>query len=325
MAERITAVNPIFVVGMNRGGSTLLSNILCRHPHVVAPQHRLHSGCHESQVLRHAWYWGDLSDTSNFIRFLELYSSGDFFALAEGDKEYFYKHRPDDFYHFFFELMDRFAVRHGAKYWTTKLDQEFYHHPSELKRFLSMVRDRYDAPKFIGILRDFPEVLKSRLRKRVQADNLRRVRFSIPHQWFALSQTIRYAAERPRIQQIVYDWNGLMLDFRDVVDDLEHTAHRICSYLNLEYSPRMLKRQFARNTSFSDARERQQIIAPWQLWLLDRLVRPVFATVPSLGSMWRRMRSARDRQRCPLYWRLLAEEYSLYSPQKAQEEPPDNV
>jgi len=317
MTKHLAAVNPVFIVGMNRGGSTLLGNILCRHPHVVAPRHSLHSGCHESQLLRQVWYWGDLSDTRNFIRFLELYSSGDFFTLAEGDKEYFYKHRPHDFYQFFFELMERLAVRHGAKYWATKLDQEFYHHPSELKRFLSMVADRYDAPKFVGILRDLPGVLKSRLRMRVGADNVSRVRLSVRQQWFALSQTIRYVAERPRIQQIVSDWNGLMLGFREVVDDLENTTYRICSYLDLEYSPGMLERQFARNTSFKDARERQQIIAPWQLALLDRWVRPVFEAVPSLGSGWRRVRSARERQRCPLYWRLLAEEYSLDSLQRA--------
>ena len=310
MTKSTPAVNPVFVVGMNRGGSTLLGNILCRHPNVVAPQHKLHWGCHESQVLRHMWYWGDLSDTRNFIQFLELYSSGDFFKLAEGDKEYFYKHRPHDFYQFFFELMDQFAVRRGAKYWATKLDQEFYHHSGELKRFLSRVEDRYDAPKFVGVLRDFPGVLKSHLRRQVTPDNVTISCFSARQQWFALSQTMRYAMERRRIQQIVSDWNGLLLGFNEVVDDLENTAQRICSYLDLEYSPRMLERQFPRNTSFKDARERQQIIAPWQLALLDRLVRPVFEAVYPLGSVWFRLRSGRDRQRCPLWWRLLAEEKS---------------
>ena len=44
--------------------------------------------------------------------------------------------------------------------------------------------------------------------------------------------------------------------------------------------------------------------------LLDRLVRPVFEAVYPMGSVWFRLRSGRDRQRCPLWWRLLAEEKS---------------
>lgn len=306
--EGTPAVNPILVVGMNRGGTTLLCNILCRHPQVSAPQHRLHWGCQESQVLRHAQYWGDLTDTRRFVHFLELYSSGDFFTLAEGDKDYFYAHRPRDFYDFFLTLMDQFAARKGVPYWVMKLEERFYHHPRELERFLSLLWETYSAPMFIGIVRDFEGVLKSHLRRRVTGNELSSARFSIGQQRFALSQTLRYAAQRPKIRRIVEQADGLLLDFSEVVGDFESASRRICSYLGLEYSPQMLERQFPRNTSFKSNRERREIISPWQLALLDKVARPIFEATHPLGSAWRRMRESRNPEECPLFWRLIRED-----------------
>ncbi|MGC9317326.1 MAG: sulfotransferase [Armatimonadota bacterium] len=317
--EGAPAANPILVVGMNRGGTTLLCNVLCRHPQVDAPKHRLHWGCHECQVLRHAQYWGDLTDTGQFIRFMELYSSGDFFTLAEGDKEYFYAHRPRDFYEFFLTLMEQFAARRQIPYWVMKLDERFYHRPRELERFLSLVRGRYTDPRCIGILRDFGGVLKSHLRRRVSSSEVGSARFSIGHQWFAVSQTLRYAAQRPKIRRIVAEADGLLLDFSELVGDFEAASRRICTYLDLEYSPQMLERQFPPNTSFKDDRERREIISPWQLALLDNLVRPVFEAAHPLSSAWRRIRDAQGSRTCPLSWRLLRERRGLGLPEDTPE------
>ena len=44
---------------------------------------------------------GDLKDDRNFIKFIELYSSADYFQLVEGDKNYFYGDRPANLLEFF--------------------------------------------------------------------------------------------------------------------------------------------------------------------------------------------------------------------------------
>jgi hypothetical protein len=153
----------------------------------------------------------------------------------------------------------------------------------------------------------------------VTGNKLSRARFSIGQQRFALSQTLRYAAQRPKIRRIVEERDGLLLDFSEVVGDLESASRRICSYLGLEYSPQMLERQFPRNTSFTSDREREQIIPPWHLAVLDKLARPVFEATHPLGSAWRRLRDARTPDTCPIFWRLLRERRGLGLPEDTPE------
>lgn len=84
-------VNPVFVLGLNRNGTTWLPNILCNHPEICGAQHKVHWGIKETNICRHILYWNDFVKNDEFIKFLELYSSGDHFTLSEGDKRYFYQ------------------------------------------------------------------------------------------------------------------------------------------------------------------------------------------------------------------------------------------
>ncbi|MFW5953609.1 MAG: sulfotransferase, partial [Candidatus Natronoplasma sp.] len=130
-------VTPIFVLGLERNGTTWLQNILCNHPKIVGAQHQAHWGIKESYICGNILYWGNFEDNDEFIEFLELYSSGDYFKLVEGNKEYFYQNRPEDFADFFFELMDNYAEKKNATYWITKLDSLFYRHEELLDKFLT--------------------------------------------------------------------------------------------------------------------------------------------------------------------------------------------
>ena len=297
-------MNPILVVGMNRGGTTMHGNVLCRHPEVAAPQHELHWGCKESQVLLHKQYWPQFSDPAAYADFLERYSLGDYFILARGDYDYFAGNPPASFYEFYLEMMDQFCAAEGAKYWVMKIEERFYHYPQELETFLSMLLDRYAQPRFIGILRDFEGVLKSHLRRQVSEDQLKSAGLSLGQQKFALSQTLRYASQRPRIRKMIREQNGLLLTFREATKEAERTNRAICEYLGLEFAPEMLEREYEANTSFKSSREREEIIAPWQFTLLDRVARPVFEALHPVGSAWRRMKDAREETACPVSYRL---------------------
>jgi hypothetical protein len=268
-------------------------------------------------LLQHSRYWGDISDLDRFIHFLELYSSGDFFRITGEQKGHFYRNRPSDFYEFFFELMDRFAERHGFQFWVAKLEEGFYHFPDELARFLTALSGRYSETRFIGIVRDFPSVLKSHIRRRLTTENVQRPGLSPGNQWFALTQTLRYSAQRPKIRMIVQKQNGLLLDFADVVGDMEATTRRICAHIGVEYAPEMLERRFAPNTSFRATGERGNVLPEWQLSTLDRVVRPLLEAIHPLCSFWRRFRDGKTPRPCPLYWRLLKEQYGLASPETA--------
>src|SRR5210317_987322 len=96
---------PIFSLGVARSGTTWLGNILCEHPEIIGAQHELHWGIHESHIYSNKMYWRDFSDKNNYIKFLEHYSSADYFNIIKGDKEYFYSNPQESFYHFYLELM----------------------------------------------------------------------------------------------------------------------------------------------------------------------------------------------------------------------------
>lgn len=297
-------MNPILVVGMNRGGTTMLGNVLCRHPEIVAPQHELHWGCKESQVLMHKQYWSDFDTPEGYEAFLNAYSADDYFVLARGDYDHFLHERPASFYEFFLDLMDRFCAAEGATYWVMKIEEAFYHYPGELQVFLNMVLDRYTNPHFIGIIRDFEGVLKSHLRRRVAGNDVQASRLSLAQQKFALSQTVRYASQRPKIRRIIRDHNGLMLDFKQVTTEPERINRTICDFLGLDYSADMLERQFEANTSFKSNRERREIIAPWQFSLLNNIALPICETLHPVGSAWRRFRDGSEPRVAPTSYRL---------------------
>jgi len=171
-------VQPIFVLGLNRNGTTWLQNILCNHPEIIGAQHKAHWGIKESNICQHIRYWGDFENDDQFIRFLELYSSGDHFKLAEGEKEYFYQNRPKDFIEFFFEMMDNYANKKDVKYWTTKPEPLFFRHPRILKNFLKRATNRYEEIKFIGIKRNYIKALYSSLNMQNEFYDWRKKKFN---------------------------------------------------------------------------------------------------------------------------------------------------
>ena len=298
---------PVFVLGSGRGGTTWLANILCRHPQIVGAEHKAHWGIHESKILEHALYWGDISDDANFIRFLELYSSGDFFRLVGGDKDYLYRNRPRSFFEFFLTLMDEFAQREGAVYWTTRLDPTFYYHPRELAEFMSLLERRSDECRFIGIKRDYDSVLKSYLH--VPGKGHQRRMAPLVRQIAILLESARYVVHYRRIEQIITANSGLLLSFSDLRDDLEATTHRITDYLDLEYSSEMLQRKYKPNTSFLREGERAKAISQFDLFIGSNLFVRLFSTFPGIGANVIRLRDWARGNKCPLLWHVLRLEY----------------
>lgn len=71
---------PIFIVGVQRTGTTWIANIISNNSNVTACGAEKHKGIHESAFFsKLLGYCGDLKDNNKFIEFVSIFSKSDYF------------------------------------------------------------------------------------------------------------------------------------------------------------------------------------------------------------------------------------------------------
>lgn len=296
-----SAIIPTIVLGSARNGTTWLGNLLASHPEIAGVAHRCHWGQVESDILSKREFAGDFTDDQKFIQFMEAYSISDYFCLSNGNKQFFYDNRPESFYDFYLELMDRHARSQNVNRWTTKLEPRFYHHEKELDRFLGMLQTRYANVKFISIQRDFPPVIKSYLNmegpeSKHSLRGLKRLSAIVLH-------SARYSYHYQKIQKLAASHDCLRLTFDELSKRTEETTNRVCDFLGISCPEGVSTSPFPKNSSFASLRP-AEAIPTWIIWTSDKIVKRFFDLMPFLA---RQLLRYRDRQRglpCPYTWRL---------------------
>lgn len=82
---------PLFILGKQRSGTTWLSNQLSQHSQISAAQNDHHGGVHESAYFSHvAGRYGDLSQKTNYVEFVEVMAVSDMMKILGVDKEFLY-------------------------------------------------------------------------------------------------------------------------------------------------------------------------------------------------------------------------------------------
>ena len=148
---------PVFIVGIERSGTTWLANILCQHSNITGIQAKRHYGIHESVFFSNIEEkFGNLSDDNNFIQLVEILSSSDYFILSGLNKDILYEERPKTYHDFFRLIMERFAEKRKADFWLEKT-------PSH-SLYLEKISKYYPDAKFIAIKRDIVDTIKSTIR-----------------------------------------------------------------------------------------------------------------------------------------------------------------
>lgn len=295
-------VCPIFILGSNRNGTTWLTNVVASHPEVAAAQHRVHWGVKENSMHRHLQYWGDLTQPDRLIKFMELYSSGDHFRLARGDKSYFYQYRPTDFIDFFFEMMDRYAKKEKCRYWVTKLDTRFYSRPSVLKGLQDRIEKRYGDAKFISIKREFADVLSSYVNMQGRIEKY--VGRLGGRELGIILNTARYASHYSTIEALVRSKNGSHIPFVDLKNRRKSSIGQIVRYLDVSFEEVMLEDDYPSNSSYRGKKEATQIPEPIINFASDKLL-PFLRTTPTLANLIVNFRDATRQSDSPVHWRLL--------------------
>jgi hypothetical protein len=231
---------PIFVLGIQRSGTTWMANALSAHPDVTAVQAEDHQGVHESIFFSHfAAQYGDISDDERFEGFVRDFAACDYFMLSEVPESWFRDRRPRTYPQAFRCLMDEMARREGTRYWVEKSP----HHT-----LLSWeIAASFPEAKFICVVRDPVDLIRSRLWAFGRTP---------PGYPARLSPMLRACAAVSLYQRHLADFaarcgRARLVRHEDMKLDLEGTMRRVMEFVGGEYDPSMLERRFRPNTSFA--------------------------------------------------------------------------
>lgn len=299
MAER--AIQPIFVVGSARNGTTWLCNSLIAHPEVAAAQHPAHWGFHESNLLKNQRAFGPFDSLDHLLRFTELYSGCDHFRLVEGDRAWLESRRPHDFIEAFFLLMDRYAERSGKSFWLTKLDPVFLLHPKELAAFIDRVVGRYGDFRAVAIRRRLPAVLQSYLNMEGRATQRRTA--AGRHIAFLVFETIRYAVHYREVSRLIRGSGVPLIRYEQLAADPVAVLHRVCARLGLGAVDAPLENRYRANssTAYRPAFRRLTVI---DRFIARAIVAPVARLLFPLARAILTQRERARGNRPPLYFKL---------------------
>lgn len=296
-------INPVFVLGSARNGTTWLGNCLCGHAQIAGAEDRVHWGQVESKILAHAHYAGRFEDDRKFVAFMEAYAASDYFRLVDGDKESVYRKRPNHFFQLFFDLMDEFASKSGASWWTTKLDPRFFYNQADFDEFLKQLNARYAKPRFISIQRPFPRVLRSYLNMEGQKSIHQ---LPIYKKLMAVFlESARYTTHYRHIAALITKTSGLALDFPTFKENPEQELRRICEFLELPFDAVMLENRFPANSSFFHPKKKTPRSEKLLYTFGSSICHPWFSVISWPAGTMLRMWDKRRSEQCPMSWRLL--------------------
>lgn len=211
---------PIFIMGAQRSGTTLLRMLLNAHSQIAIPEEaRFLMPLLEQRHLNDGFHGEDYSNLVSFLRASEEYrlwnyDSGSFFAELEGRSDIGLSELLD-------KLYGSFVQSEGKRYWGDK---------SLFFRRIGILARMFPQGSFIHIVRDGRDVFDSWRKMDASKDCAPavaldwRLKLGLIERAFA-----RLPAERT-----------LTIRFEDLLADPEQVARTACAFLGVDYEEGML-------------------------------------------------------------------------------------
>ncbi|SDD77096.1 Sulfotransferase family protein [Paracoccus isoporae] len=233
-------MTPIFILGLQRSGTTWLANMLAGSGAVAAVTAEEHRGVHESVFFSHfARAFGRFADPGARARFRTAFEASDYFLLTGLETCILDDaiRRSVNYGGVFRAVMDEFARRRGCAHWLEKSP-----HHSLLAEELAA---RFPDARFLCVTRDSRSLIASRLAAygreprrgwRRVADIIRGTAANRLHQ----DALRRFAAGRQ---------NALLIRYEEMLSDAQGSRDRLVRFLDLDVTPEALDSAFAPNSS----------------------------------------------------------------------------
>jgi hypothetical protein len=244
---------PIFVIGFQRSGTTLLQALLGAHPRIAAPPETYFL----LRIANLADHYGDLADDRNLRRALHDTIASPLLADCGFDEERLFAaaRAGERTYAGLFEVVMRdFTARHGKARWCDKT-------PGQRAR---QVLRLFPDAQLVHIVRDPRDVVASSL----ETPWTRGSAWTLARAWRAFTRDALAAAERAGAGRY------LRVRYEDLTRDPEDELRRICRFLGEAFDPAMLRDPARRRPTIAAAAE------PWQRRALEEIR-------PSPSGSWR--------------------------------------
>jgi hypothetical protein len=253
---------PIFVIGFQRSGTTLLQSLLGAHPRIAAPPETHYI----ARVAHLADYFGDLEDDRNLRRALHEALNPPVPLLAECgfDEDVLYARaaaRPRTYASLLDTLMGDFAERHGKARWCEKTPTQ----PA------SWVFALFPDAQVVHIVRDPRDVVASSLEVPWTGLGTRRIAAA----WR------RFTLDNVRVGLEVGPSRFLQIRYEDLARDFEATLSLVCAFLGEGLTAEMLTNPERRLPTIASA------ASPWHGTVVEQ--RPA----PTPGGYRKRLRADR--------------------------------
>ena len=257
---------PIFVLGLQRSGTTWMANLLCQHPDCAGIQASDHHGIHESVFFSHfARAYGDLTEDSNYSRFLEDFGSSDYYQLSGLTATWLESQNLRSYPALFRALMDEVATRKGCSFWIEKSP----HHTLLSGELAACFPDA----KFICVRRGAADLMRSRL---LAADCPPTY---YPGRFFKLLRSCAIYALYVRSLEnfTARNKNAILVSYEHLLEDLTGQLQRITNHVGLRFDSRMRHVPYRPNSSLL----RRKTRGTFQDWC-DRALISVFCAIFAL-------------------------------------------
>lgn len=256
--------DPIFIVGMPRSGTSLLSTLLHAHSELaIAPETHYFTRCWEGQSV---------SGQEEARRLLEcLLRQPGVRDMALTDDETATVRRtveraPDPSHRTIFEaLIETFVHKHGGERWGEKT-------PAHLE-YVEEISTAFPEAVFFVLLRD-PRDVSLSLRK--MPWNHRRTALDHARRWAQYAQLTRAYRQQPSL-------NVHVVRYEQLIERPEEVLRKICRTIDVAFEPSMLVENQQEGGALDPERE------PWK----EKALRPID---PTNKDKWREEMSRAERK-----------------------------
>ncbi|MBV7410686.1 sulfotransferase [Maritimibacter sp. DP1N21-5] len=232
---------PVFILGLQRSGTTWLANQLAAVAGVAAVQHPDHHGVHESVFFSHfARHFSDWHDPGVRAAFAEAFFASDYARLTGLDPDALLRAMegagsPAEVFR---RVMEAFCAAQGADLWIEKSP----HHTL----LAAEIRVAIPEARFLMVERALVPLVQSRLHG-FGRDPKPGLRLMLD----IIRGTVVAVLYRREMRRLARRGQGMLLRYEDLLADDGPLRTRLLAYMDLPSDSAAMTSRYAANSSFS--------------------------------------------------------------------------